>query len=310
LSYRAGMPQTPPSRRSVLLSFKFLGTSVIGSLTMALVCAFGPAPAQLAMLGALISILAGLLLSYIEQEDVRERRRNELLEKLAIPLTLAPENDLYQQYLSFCKTLTELAGQDDPILREIAVLKLASVAGQIDALASGTVVFSGTEAWRNVYEKLLASSDIKEYWSVAWVRTKDYWQDPPGRQSIQTNFAAVRRGTLIDRILILRDDLWPKGSILPTAEILAWIEDQHNHGLRIRLVRESELVGEPDLLADVGIYGERACGVQELDERCRTVRFVLYFDAQAIRLAKDRWQRLALYATPLRKLLDQSEADA
>jgi hypothetical protein len=139
------------------------------------------------------------------------------------------------------------------------------------------------------------------------VRTKDYWQDPPGRQSMVANFEASHRGTFIERILILRDDLWPKKDILPKADILPWIEEQHDNGLRIRLVRESDVAGEPDLLADIGIYGTRAFGVQELDERCRTVRFVLQFDPQAVRLAKDRWQRLTLYTTPLRNLLDQAE---
>jgi len=50
-------------------------------------------------------------------------------------------------------------------------------------------------------------------------------------------------------------------------------------------------------------------GVQEVDERARTLRFVLQFDPQAIRLAKDRWERLALYATSFRSLLDQSPAN-
>lgn len=301
-----GMRNTgPPQRRSVLFSFRFVGTALIGSLTMALVCTFAPAPAQLAVLGALVSILGGLFLSYLEQEEDREQRRRELLDKLAVPLTLAPEHELFDQYVAFCHALTELAAQADPILREIAVLKLASVNGQIASLANGSVVFAGTEAWRTVYEKLLRSPDLKEYQSVAWVRSKDYWQDPPGRQSMQANFDAAHRGMLIERIIILRDDLWPKGQTLPTGEILPWVEEQHNHGLWITLVRESEVSSEPDLLADIGIYGARAVGVQELDERSRTVRFALQFDAQSIRLAKDRWQRLALYATPLRNLLEQ-----
>ena len=36
----------------------------------------------------------------------------------------------------------------------------------------------------------------------------------------------------------------------------------------------------PDLLADFGIYGDRAVGTQELDEQSRTVRFTLSFDPQ------------------------------
>jgi len=59
----------------VLLSFRFIGTALMGSLAMALVAAFGPLPAQVAVLGALVSILAGLFLSYLEQEEERDRRR-------------------------------------------------------------------------------------------------------------------------------------------------------------------------------------------------------------------------------------------
>ncbi len=305
------MHQKPsPARRSVLLSFRFLGAALIGSLTMAIVCALAPLPAQLAVLGGLISILGGLFLNYLEQEEERERRRAELLERLAVPLSLAPEHELYDQYLAFCRALAGLAEQKDPILREIALLKLSSVNGQIESLAGGTVVFAGTEAWRTVYEKLLKSPDIQEYRSVAWVRTKDYWQDPPGRQSMEANFQAVHRARiLVERIIILRDDLWPKRDLLPSDELLPWIEEQHNHGIWVCLVRESDLSHEGDLLADVGIYGDRALGIQELDERSRTLRFVLHFEPKEIRLAKERWERLMLYAVPLRQLLDRIPAD-
>ena len=54
------------------------------------------------------------------------------------------------------------------------------------------------------------------------------------------------------------------------------------HGIWVMLVRESDIAGEPDLLADFGIYGERATGVQELDDQSRTLRFILYFDPQNI----------------------------
>src|SRR5262245_30897956 len=119
------------------------------------------------------------------------------------------------------------------------------------------------------------------------------------------NFEAADRGTLIERIISLRDHLWPRGDLLPTPDIRSWIEEQHCHGLWITLVRESDVASEPDLLADVGIYGDRAVGVQELDERSRTVRFILCFDQPSIRLAQDRWRRLAVYAVPFRDLLDQ-----
>jgi hypothetical protein len=292
-------------RRSALLSFRFLGTAVIGSLAMALVSVFAPLPAQVAVLGALVSIMAGLFLSYLEQENERERRWAELLEKVRVPVELAPEHELFDHYSAYSEALTELAKQTDPILRASALLKLSSITEQVEALAEGRLVFASTEAWRTLYEQLLRSPDIKKYCSVAWVKTKDYWQDQPGRQSMSVNFEAAHRGTLIERIIILRDTLWPRGDLLPSPDIRPWIEEQHSHGLWITLVRESDVASEPDLLADVGIYGDRAVGVQELDERSRTVRFILCFDQPSIRLAQDRWRRLAVYAVPFRDLLDQ-----
>ena len=292
------------SKRSVLLSFKFLGTALAGSLTMALVSTFAPVPAQIAVLGACVSILAGLFVAYVEQEGERDCRRSELLEKLQVPIALAPEHDLFDHYTEFATALANLAKQSDPVLREFAVLKLASISEEVRSLAAGKVVFSSTETWRTVYEQILQSPGIKLYQSVAWVKTRDYWQDQPGRQSMRVNFDLLKRGMRIERMIILRGDLWPAGASLPSGDIRPWIDEQHDRGSWILLVRECEIVSEPDLLCDFGIYGDRATGVQELDEQSRTLRFVLFFDSQSIKLARDRWARLALYATPYAELLN------
>jgi len=298
-----------PPARSVLLSFRFLATSLLGSLAMALVSAFDGLPAQVAVLGTLVSILAGLFLGYVEREDQRERRQAELLERLQVPVTLASDHELFGIYTAISKSLVCLSSQADPILREFALLKLTSVTEQLASLAGGTIVFGSTEGWRTVYDAILKSPDIHKYHSVAWVKTRDYWHDAPGRQSMQANFDAAYRGMLIERAIILPDNLWPQDELLPTNDIRTWIEEQHNHGLWVTLVRESTLRPEPDLPADFGIYGERAVGAQELDDRCRTQRFVLYFDSQNVKLAMDRWKRLSLYAVSYRSLLDQLSAD-
>ena len=75
-------------RSLVLFSFRFLGTAIIGSLVMTLVATFAPLPAQIAILGAFVSILGGLFVSYLEQEEDRDRRRTETIQRLAVPLTL------------------------------------------------------------------------------------------------------------------------------------------------------------------------------------------------------------------------------
>ena len=265
-----------------------------------------PVPAQVAVLGACVSILAGLFVAYAEQEEARERRRAELLERLRIPLALAREHDLFDQYCVIAEALADLADQPDTVLRQFALLKLSSIAGQVESLAQGTVVFSSTETWRTVYEQLLESPGLTLYQSVAWVKTRDYWQDAPGRQSMRLNFDLVQRGLRIERILILRAGLWPAGDGLPAPEIRPWIQQQHDQGIWVMLVRESDIAAEPDLLADWGIYGDRATGVQELDDQSRTLRFILYFDPQNLRLARDRWSRLLLYTTSYADLLDQT----
>ena len=120
---------------------------------------------------------------------------------------------------------------------------------------------------------------------MAWVKTADYWQDRPGQQSIRLNYDLLDRGVGIERIVILGWNLWLPEIHLPGNSIRRWLEEQHYRGISLALVRESDLVNEPDLLRDFGIYGTRATGEQELDEQSRTVRFELRFDEPGIRLA-------------------------
>jgi hypothetical protein len=126
---------------------------------------------------------------------------------------------------------------------------------------------------------------------------------------MKANFEAVYRRVLIERIVILPDALWPDPQRLPSPTINEWLYVQHNHGLHIVLVRESALHTEPDLLSDFGIYGNRAVGTQELDEHSRTIRFLLSFDPQAVRLAVDRWRRLSVFGIPYQSLLESPDID-
>ena len=60
MPYRLRMTIPPiHPHKSALLSFRFLGTALIGSLVMALVAAFAPPPAQLAATRAFVIILGG-----------------------------------------------------------------------------------------------------------------------------------------------------------------------------------------------------------------------------------------------------------
>lgn len=200
-----------------------------------------------------------------------------------------------------------MADQTDSILRQFVMLKLANLGEQLQMLADGTIVFSDAQAWQTIYDQFLRSPDITKHWSVAWVRSADYWQDEAGQQNIAANFAAVRRGMMIHRLVIIADQLWPKSAHLPNEPIRQWAEDQHNQGMWLGLIRESTVVHESDLLADIGIYSDRAVGIQELDEQSHTRRFVLSFDAVKVQAAMARWNRLKPFAVSYLTLLDQLE---
>jgi hypothetical protein len=122
---------------------------------------------------------------------------------------------------------------------------------------------------------------------------------------MQLNYDLIQLGVRIERTLILNDFFWPSGATLPAKVICQWIEDQYKRGIVIRLVRESEIEHESELLYDFGIYGRRATGQLELDEQCRAVRFTLDFTPQGVKLFEDRWRQLLLFAVPFRELLDR-----
>jgi hypothetical protein len=81
--------------------------------------------------------------------------------------------------------------------------------------------------------------------------------------------------------------------------------EQSGRGIIVSLVRESDLAKEPDLLRDFAIYGDRAMGIQELDEESHTVRFILSFDQASIRQALAQWERLTLFSNSFQNLLDR-----
>jgi hypothetical protein len=277
-------------------SFQFIGTSLVGALTIALVSTYAPLDTQVAVLGTFISILAGLIFSYASQEEHRERRREVAFEKLVVPLSLASDKGLFSVYAELCKRLLRISQNTDEILRDLALLRLSQIDMELEKLGRGEIVFPTTESWRTVYERILTSPDIQRYRSVSWVKSPAYWQDQPGRRSTELNIRLRKEGLAIERIAIIRDQLWPVDKERPTTPIAQWLDAQTAAGIEVGILRESELANEPDLKHDFGIYGSRAIGVQEIDANARTERFTLYFDRPTVDLFNVRWQELRLFS--------------
>jgi hypothetical protein len=219
---------------------------------------------------------------------------------------LRPHPELLCAHNSLTHSLCQLAGQTDEILLDCATVRLAVIQEELRTLAESKVVFAGTEAWRTAYERILRTQGLGRYFSVAWLRSEDYWRDAPGRHSMQLNYDLIQLGVRIERTLILNDFFWPPAAVLPAKAICQWIEEQYKRGIVIRLIRESQIADEPQLLMDFGLYGRRAVGQLELDESCRTVRFTLDFTPQAVSLFEERWRRLLLFAVSFREVLDRT----
>jgi hypothetical protein len=273
---------------------------------MVLLAVFSNPSVQIAALGVLVAVGVGVL--WEVHRYWRQWRKNIGL--LDTPLFLAHDADFFEHYQEISRSLLRMTQKPDEIYRKTVLQQVAQISEQAARLAAGTIVYEGTETWRIAYEKLLRSPGLHLYRSVAWVKTPQYWQDGPGLQSMRLNYELHDGGRLnIERIVILGDEVWPEDEPLPKSPISEWIHEQHSHGIWTKLVRESALTSESDLLVDMGIYGSRAVGTQELDDRCRTVRFTLTFDYDAVAAAEERWRRLSVYATSYRDLLDHFRLD-
>lgn len=282
-------------------------TAVIACASFVLLTAtLLPLPGLIAVVGCLVSVLVGLFVS----AHARLAVRVVLPRDLETPLLLASDGVFYGQYQRLAALLVKTSRQTDPIYRALAADQVDTLIASLTTIAAGTLVFEGTETWRLAYEQLLRSPGLYLYRSVAWIKAAGYWQDEPGRKSMQVNFELHESEQLsIERIAIIADEFWPLAETWPVEPVRCWLQEQNARGLWLKIVRESSLGTEPDLLADVGIYGTRALGRQEVGEDGRTLRFTLTFDYAKLLEAESRWNRLAVYAESYSVHLDRTRPE-
>jgi hypothetical protein len=266
------------------------------------VWALAPAKFLIGYVGMLVSALIGLVLKTLAA--VRAQPQQPAL--LQLLLDLAGDPKLARVHSSLAEALKDISRRTDPIFRQLAHSRLQTITADCESLGEGIVEFTSTESWRVVYEELLRSPGLHLYRSVAYIESAHYWQDGPGQQSTQLNLDLQDAGVVnIERTAVIADHLWPSNQLFPVEPLHSWFDQQHRYGIWIRLVRESILENDTDLLCDFGIYGSRAVGMQTADPAGRTIRFVLDFNFKKVQEAEAKWSRLALYATSYRDLLEQ-----
>ncbi|QDT13400.1 hypothetical protein [Planctomycetes bacterium K23_9] len=255
----------------------------------------------LTFFGTMASLCLGLLL----MRSRENRSRDPTL--LETPFFLAHDAEVFKRYRAISHQMVRVSGRVEPNYRKSAMRELDVAVEKLTEIGDGKIVFQGTEAWRLVYEQLLRDPSVLVYRSVALVKNTSYWQDGAGLQSMQLNFDLIARSVVtIERTVIVTNELWPPDDELPTEMLRQWIHEQSVNGVFIRLVRKSDLLDEPELLRDIGIYGFTATGTQEFDDSDRrTSKFTLDFDFDSVRAAEANWNRLNVYATPYAEILDR-----
>ncbi len=259
---------------------------------------------------SLLVLFSVLLLCVLCGQSIAFLRRGGELERFPPAITqllnLSRDAEMADVHHRLAEALETTTQRQDSIFRQLATQRLENIVQQTQTLAAGEIEYSSTESWRVAYEELLRSPGLHLYRSVAYIESAHYWQDGPGQQSTRLNLELQDSRTIsIERLAIIADHLWPESSLFPEEPIQSWLEEQHRHGIWVRLVRESALGNEADLLIDFGIYGNRAVGIQVADPTGRTVRFVLSFNFDKVEQAEAMWNRLAVYAVSYRELLDR-----
>ena len=168
------------------------------------------------VVGLLVSLLVGLSCN----RPVTVDSTSALATELETPLLIALDEEIFALYRRIASLLLKVSQQHDPIYRGIAIEQINELVRRLTTIAAGTLIFEGTETWRIVYERLLRSPGLYLYRSVSWVKNRYYWQDEPGRKSMQVNFELHEQEVLnIERIAIIGDELWPESEAWPVEPI-------------------------------------------------------------------------------------------
>jgi len=189
-------------------------------------CVAVPMTGSLYIATVYIAVVATLLAALALIVWTRLERILTADELPGVTLAVAGNAAAFGLFQSFGQSLRKTVANLDPIYEELAMDRFRRLDSEASAVAAGRIEFIGTEAWRSAYEKLLRSRGLYRYRSVAYARTPNYWQDEPGRQSMQLNFEMIENGLLIERVVIVPDAFWPVGELEPVEPFGKWLDEQ------------------------------------------------------------------------------------
>jgi len=251
-------------------------------VVLALAFTLGSITVQLAAIGSLLAALLALLVAVFDQVE----RRLAIEEDIGVVLHENPA--LLRFYEETADNLSQVFAYPDADFRQLATGKVSEFIHSLQTeWKEGTISYAG-ELWFSAYQEIQQSPEVLDYWSISWIRSKEYWQDPAGRSRFRQNCEDARNGRKkIHRIFILSE------RVENDPDVKKFINDHvslSDGKIIVDVAFEREVPSE--LLFDVGIYGRKATGYQETNEQSRTVRFHLHFSEAEIEKARTIFRNL------------------
>jgi len=265
-------------RMSLLIA---LGLCVVLGVVFAVVDAARSA-VLLLVVGVYLSIAVSMLWHLIERCHFTEHGQDLVAQ-------VSTDRESLDFVRSSISSYMDSRKRKDPLYQEMFRKKVRELLRQLADASRGCIEYAGGETWRKEWQLLLGHKRGTKYLSVAWVKSPEYWSDPAGQES----FAFCRTASLdTTRIYVLRDPCHDD------PEVCRMVLDDYGSKVKVFVVLEDVVkASDEQLLADFGVYGTRAVGYQDLDDRCRTRTFKFYFDEEQCEAARERFNGLKLYAT-------------
>lgn len=178
---------------------------------------------------------------------------------------------------------SDVARSGDQFFLDRAREAINNCAAEVTRLEEGHLEAAAKDVYGHV-KRNFAESKYSVFGTV-FVALSDFWFSGGGKEYLQENFSAIKRGVKVTRVFIL-DDL---KDITPEAERL--IKAQADGGIVVRIALAHNLT--PDLLHDMGIYDDKyAVYVDHIpgSKKLRGARF--YRDDAALRQARNIRDRI------------------
>lgn len=245
-----------------------------------------------------LGILLALLISVVAHMAATVDRRIGKMEELSS--RLADNDDLRNFYESTVYPLEEAYSNSDSCFRDFMEQQLREHLRPLHSYWREWKLKYEGEMWRSAYRQVLDQSDVREYKSIAWVKSKEYWQDPPGQESFRYNHElAKNKEKSVERIFLIRDSVWD------SSDVKKMIREDRDAGIHVRVAREERVPIE--LRHDLGIYGNRAVGYQYTDDQSQTDHFDLIFNPDEIQIARTHYEGLERWSLTEQELEEYLE---